>query len=580
MPLPGRLPARSRSPAAWRWALGVLALLSATAAWTVPISSDGLMTLRTSFSLLLTGSFRLPKPPPGAWIDPYMFRTLPGRAGLDFGYPPLGSLLRAVLLGLAGVLPPGLFRGRAADAALQLLPLVLTALAIVPLARLARFGGCSRRGSNALATALVVATFLGPLGRSDFQEPLVLFLAVWSLERVLVARRFADTRRSQALFVAGGLAALALLAKPTALVLAPALLFAAARPLRGPTRIRDFVVLAAGAVPGLAAFLGLNAIRFGSPLDFGYRFGHLPPGAERLPLAWTALRLTILPNRGVLWFAPLLLLAFLGPLKDRLKEPLRSDCGAAFIAAGGFFAANLWWWAWEGGFGWGPRLLAPAVALSIPFLAGHGRAWRRAVSALTLGGLALNLPAYLLDDARIYAVAGARPPGVPLGPVMPAHLVAGTPARVHPYQRLHYLPAEAPWLEGPKVLYALLAHGEGRDTGGSARDEKKDSLLFRLLLGRPALPAVSGVGRVLFDDAEMSTEVEPQRALRFARAAIDYGGQPVDTRAFVSMMLLRKGRAAEAADVCREALALDPSRVDVRSNLALAEKILGEQGVR
>ena len=46
------------------------------------------------------------------------------------------------------------------------------------------------------------------------------------------------------------------------------------------------------------------------------------------------------------------------------------------------------------------------------------------------------------------------------------------------------------------------------------------------------------------------------------------------------MMLLRKGRAAEAAEVCREALALDPSRADVRSNLALAEEILREQGVR
>jgi Flp pilus assembly protein TadD len=107
-----------------------------------------------------------------------------------------------------------------------------------------------------------------------------------------------------------------------------------------------------------------------------------------------------------------------------------------------------------------------------------------------------------------------------------------------------------------------------------------DPLVLRLLLGKPALPAVSGVGRLLFDDAEMAADVEPPRALTFAKAAIDFGGPPVDARAFVSMLLLRSGRASEAARVCREALALDPGRADVRSNLALAERMLGDQGVR
>jgi hypothetical protein len=91
---------------------------------------------------------------------------------------------------------------------------------------------------------------------------------------------------------------------------------------------------------------------------------------------------------------------------------------------------------------------------------------------------------------------------------------------------------------------------------------------------------VPGVGRLLFDDAEMAADVEPQRALTFAKAAIDFGGPPVDTRAFASMLLLRKGRAPEAARMCREALALDPGRADVRSNLALAEKILMDKGAR
>ncbi|HEX7603055.1 MAG TPA: hypothetical protein VF316_15665, partial [Polyangiaceae bacterium] len=493
---------------------------------------------------------------------------------------PLGSILRTTLLVPVGLVPPGALRGHLADAVLQLLPLVLTALAVVPLARLARLAGADRRTAPTLAGALVLATFLGPLGTSDFQEPIVVFLSAWSLERVLLARRLIGVRRFKALALSGCLAAFSLLAKPTALVLVPALLIATARPLRRPVRARDFGALLSGFAPGLAAFLALNAIRFGNPLDFGYRFGHFLPGAERLPLVWTALRLTVFPNRGLLFFAPLLLLAFFVPLKDRLTEPLRTDCAAALVAAGGFFASNLWWWSWEGGFGWGPRLLAPAVALSIPWLVSRGRSWRVAACALALAGFALNLPAYLLDDGRIYALALERGPGDPLGPAMPRHRDPGDPARVHPYQRVHYVPSEASWIEGPRILLELLGRGDGKWAGGTAGDERKDSVLLRLLLGKPCFHEYSGVGRLLLDDAEIASDVEPERALKFARAAVDFGGPPLDARALSSMLLLRRGRAAEAAEICREALALDPSRADVRSNLAIAEEMLRKDAAR
>jgi hypothetical protein len=561
---------------------GVTAFLCASAAWTVPVSADGLEVLRTSFSLLLTGSFRLPPPPPGASVDRYQHRELPGGApGYDVSYQPLPAFARTALLAPVSLVPAGALRGRVADAVLQLIPVLLTALAVVPLTRLARLAGCSRRAAPALASALLLGTFLGPLGRLDFPEPFVVLLSVSSLERTLVARRREGAHRLKALAAGGGLVGLALLAKPTAFVLVPALLLAVARPLRRPARVRDFAAFAAGMVPGLAAFFALNTMRFGSPLDFGYRWGDLPSGGERLPLLWTALRLTVLPNRGVFWFAPLLLLALFIPMRNWLAEPLRTDCGAALVASSGFFAANLWWWVWEGGFGWGPRLLAPAVALSIPWLVGRGSAWRRAAFTLALFGFALNLPAYLLHEGRIYAFAAlGTSPGAPVGPVMSRHRNPAVPGDVHPYQRVHYVPGAASWIEGPRILYALAVHGNGRETGDASGEARSDPLVLRLLLGKPALPAVSGVGRLLFDDAEMAADVEPPRALTFAKAAIDFGGQPVDTRAFASMLLLRSGQASEAARICREALALDPSRPDVRSNLALAEKMLGDQGVR
>jgi hypothetical protein len=217
----------------------------------------------------------------------------------------------------------------------------------------------------------------------------------------------------------------------------------------------------------------------------------------------------------------------------------------------------------------------------MPWLAGHGRTWRRAAFLLALGGFVLNLPAYLIDEGRIYEVVKTRrSPAIPLGPVVPRHRDPGAPGRVHPYQRVHDLPAEASWLEGPGILFTLCAFGDGSEAGGAGGDERNDSALLRILLGRPALHSVSGVGRLLLDDADVAAEVDPERALKFARAAIDFGGPPVDARALSSMLLLRSGRAAEAASLCREALALDPARADVRSNLALAEKILRDEGVK
>ena len=59
--------------------------------------------------------------------------------------------------------------------------------------------------------------------------------------------------------------------------------------------------------------------------------------------------------------------------------------------------------------------------------------------------------------------------------------------------------------------------------------------------------------------------------LYLALAAIDYGGPAVETRAFASYLLLRVGRNAEAARLCREGLDLSPERQDLRRNLAVAE---------
>ncbi len=553
-------------------AIAVAAVLALASPWRFPLSSDGGLVLRTSLALAIEGTFRLPAPPPGAGFDPFYFHPAADR-GVVAVYAPLGALLRAGAVRIAGLLPAGNGRGTAADAAFSLLPILFAAATVFPLSRLSRYGGAGRRMAPLVAAAILLTTFLGPLGVSDFQEPALAFLTAASLERALAARRLAPGRRAPLFAASGALLSAALLAKPSAFVLAPALLAAAAWPRSARRLARDAGALAAGAAPGLILFFALNAIRFGNPFETGYGGQLAHPLARAVSPLWTALRLTVLPNRGLLFFAPLLLLVFPGIRKRLGPGPRRADRAAALLAAGAFFATALTWFAWEGGFGWGPRLLAPCVALVAPALAVDTRPRRRAFAVLAACGLAVNLPGLLLDSARIYAVVAGEPSaGAPLGPVVPIHAQAGAPGSIFPLQRPHYVPASATWIVAPRVLARIALRGDGPAAGASGT--RRDALLLRRILRLPASRPGSDVGRALLEEAWMTAEVEPPRALRMAEAAVAFAGPPVDSRAVASALALRAGRFRDAERFCREALALDPARADLRGNLQLAERAL------
>jgi hypothetical protein len=573
MPLDDDAP-RSRSRTL-RVALAVAAALAVVSPWRVPLSSDGLLQLRTAFSLALTGSFRLPPAGPGASLDPYTFLPAPGAVpGVVSVYAPFGAIFRSALLVPLGLIPAGTARGAAADALLGLVPILAMAAAVFPLARLARMGGAGKRSAPLLAGALILTTFLGPIGVSDFQEPVLVLLGAAALERALWARRLRDGARERALAASSALLSVAMLSKPTAAVMLPALLVAGFARRRPGTRsgLGAFLL---GAAPGLAAFFLLNAVRFGSPLTLGYLRLLDNPKAQSADPLWTVARLTVLPNRGLLWFAPLLLLAFWPAALREWRGRRRTDRIAALLAAAALFGTNLFWWAWEGGFGWGPRLLAPAAAVSITLLAGRGRAWRRGAYLLAAAGAALNGPGLLVDYGRVYTAVASRPAGAaPLGPVAPIHRSAESADGLHPFQRVHYVPENACWIEAPRLLARLLGSGEGPGTGARPGTDRHDALLLRILRGQPAFPPFTSTGRALLEEAAVTADVEPARALREALLAIDFAGPPVECRAIASALLLRAGRPAEAAPLCREGLALEPGRADLRQNLAIAEQAL------
>jgi hypothetical protein len=140
----------------------------------------------------------------------------------------------------------------------------------------------------------------------------------------------------------------------------------------------------------LAAVAAYNALRFGSPFETGY-------GEEAARLTtplWLGLAgLVVSPGKGVLWYAPPLLLAVFGL---RALGRRRPEVVALLLAMSiGPLLLTAAYYQWHGGGAWGPRLLVPYLPLwllpagEVLTRAGRGSARARIGSALALGAGAL-----------------------------------------------------------------------------------------------------------------------------------------------------------------------------------------------
>ncbi|MBN1564884.1 MAG: hypothetical protein JXA10_13640, partial [Anaerolineae bacterium] len=122
------------------------------------------------------------------------------------------------------------------------------------------------------------------------------------------------------------------------------------------------VVFGAGIAPFAALLLWHNAYRFGDPLQFGYEEeGFTTPVWEGV------VGLLISPGKSVFLYAPPLILSvILWPRFRRVYPALGAFLAVAWGSALVFYGA---WWAWHGGWCWGPRFLVPLLPLScLPFV--------------------------------------------------------------------------------------------------------------------------------------------------------------------------------------------------------------------
>jgi hypothetical protein len=211
-----------------------------------------------------------------------------------------------------------------------------------------------------------------------FTEPLVALLLIVSVSLTLARRPVSSSLALAA----------AAITRPQFLVLAPVWLWRIQRD-GGWSAVRRSVIPFAAAAGIDVAY---NIIRFGDPLNFGYSTAELRQGFTT-PFLQGSAGLLFDPQKSVVLFAPLVLLVPFG--LARLWRTARTAFWLLGANLAVTFVLSATWWAWGGGWVWGPRLLIPAV---IPAMASIGawvdsRRWRLMVlSGLIALGVLANAP--------------------------------------------------------------------------------------------------------------------------------------------------------------------------------------------
>ena len=255
-----------------------------------------------------------------------------------------------------------------------------------------------RRASVLLSAALVFTTPLWIYSRIHYSEGLQTLLNLCLLY-FLMER---ESNPQRAALASGFFTGMLINIRTTNLLLLP---FVMTGLVTGDTktrlgRVRTWLWAIAGFIPWVLAWAEFNQIRYGSPVVTGYE----KISGWRNPM--TGLFGQILsPGKSIFLYAPLTLAGawiFLNQFsansrKFRVLDP-ETVLPIAFFANLVMYSS---WWAWGGGWAWGPRFLLPFVPLMILPLAREiaarpSRSLRNLTVTLCAAGLFIQLPAVLV----------------------------------------------------------------------------------------------------------------------------------------------------------------------------------------
>jgi hypothetical protein len=336
-------------------------------------SVDGLSMLAVAESLVTQHSFAVPKP-----------LGISGVGGLYYSkWYPLLSVLAVPFVGLGMIvarlthLPVHYAVGACA---LILQPILIggtTSLVVMLSSRL----GSSRRGSVLAAIGFAFGTVALVYAREFFAEPL--------LALITVAAIYLELGNHREHFGVGPLAALAVLAKPTGVILGPILGLHAALKEHS---LKSMLLPLFGTATGLLVYLAYNHLRFGGALRFNrplaFSLSKLPGGMAGQLLS---------PWRGLIWYCPAVLaLAGLSRrIFRRLDVLLIVSTALAYLL---LYSMR----EWTGGWSWGPRYLVPALPGLMALCGLLESRWRKTLILLTILGFLVNAPTLVSYYERIY----------------------------------------------------------------------------------------------------------------------------------------------------------------------------------
>ncbi|MBL8114917.1 MAG: hypothetical protein JNK60_18690 [Acidobacteria bacterium] len=393
---------RRNSPGPVPWALAIAFLFLAGTAdeRTFGTVSDEQQMLFTSVSIATAGEIGIARGPL------FTVHRPAGDAVAPYGMgQPLLQVLPAVLAG-----PMERSSGAGSSQTLFVLVEILVVLAAAFGASLAAGALGASQNARALALlAVAAASPLSPYVSSNYAEPLQAAAFSFTLACSALAA-CASGRRSLLLAAGAGLAAgVAVLTKSMNVAVAPFLLLPLLLDLRSdgaPSRPRLVMAATAGAFPPLALWLAFEIVRFGRP------FASYGGQNFTTPLFEGLVNLLGNPAESLFLYFPFALLAFTAFAAIRGSGKRGTLLGVA-LATTASFALVAAWWSWDGGPGWGPRLLVPLVpvlaALAAPFF-DRGPFARKLSIGLAALGFGINLPGVLQPDAAVSAYVMSMPP--------------------------------------------------------------------------------------------------------------------------------------------------------------------------
>lgn len=314
---------------------------------------------------------------------------IPGRGGQFYSYfYPLQSLVAVPFVAVAALAAHLLhapFHFVAAAFA-GVLPAVFTAVTVALVALMALQLGSTLEGAQRAALTFGLGTVAMVYSRTFYAEPLLCMLIAGAICLTL-------TRAPRNIVLAALLAMLAVLAKPTGILLGfPVSLYLFLRK----TPARFSILPAVGSGLGLLLYVLYNIVRFGNPFYFG------PPWAfslSAIPQGITGLLFS--PGRGLIWYCPPVLLVILG--FARVEGKKRIEALLIVVLFAGFLGLHSSVPFWHGGWSWGPRYLLPVLPGLMALTGLLERKSARVLLILGLAGFLINAPTMVSYYERYYA---------------------------------------------------------------------------------------------------------------------------------------------------------------------------------